>query len=696
MNALPPIPTSRQVRWNGFRTRILPVSVFIVVLAVTWVIWDEATTHRNAVGIAEGARSLVSTPANGLLQVIHVAPYQLVRAGDPLATVRTVDPRAQLDVLRMELDLTVAETRPSLAEDQALDYERVRLELFRTQTDLAVARVNLRRAENEERRSRALYEENLVSADAFDLIVQTRELHQEEVNAYSNAVAEIQSRLQSLSYLGNPDNSTAHNDELRQKLAALRADAANNQEPQTLVAPIDGLVTGIHRQPGEHYMAGEPLLTISSLQSDRIVGYLRQPYAMPIRNGQRVRVTTRETGRRQFWSEISHVGAQVEVITNTLAVLRVGALWDSGLPFVVRLPMGINLRPGEIVDLAIQRTESPESAADAIPATPVQRQRSLTPSSPADKPIVYRGMADASAAVAVGLDWMVVADDEESVLRLYHREQGGLPAAEWDLTAFLGQGANGKEADIEGSARIGDMIYWVTSHGRNAEGKFQSSRHRLFATKISIVDGRPVLVPHGQPYSALLADLTEDPRLDPFSLAAAAALPPKADGGLNLEGMCTGPQGSVLLGFRNPIPGGRALLLPLLNPSRMVLGEKAVLGTPRLLDLGGHGIRSLEQFQNNYLILAGSAKGGGQSRLYLWDGSDRDPVIVEEPALRSLNPEAIITFTSAGNTWILALSDDGTRLVQGIEAKRLEDPLLKTFRGVTFPLSLSLGSDLDI
>ena len=192
------------------------------------------------------------------------------------------------------------------------------------------------------------------------------------------------------------------------------------------------------------------------------------------------------------------MGAQVEIITNTLAVLRVDALWDSGLPFVVRLPAGTNLRPGEVVDIAIQRADSAEPARAALPIA--ERPLRNPAAELAGDLIVYRGMADASAGVAVAGKWMVVADDEESILRLYDRNQGGLPRAEWDLTSFLTFGRGGKEADIEGSAQIGDLVYWITSHGRNAEGKLQTSRHRFFATRLVIVGDQIHLTPHGRPY----------------------------------------------------------------------------------------------------------------------------------------------------------------------------------------------------
>jgi hypothetical protein len=48
---------------------------------------------------------------------------------------------------------------------------------------------------------------------------------------------------------------------------------------------------------------------------------------------------------------------------------------------------------------------------------------------------------------------------------------------------------------------------------------------------------------------------------------------------------------------RNPIPGKRALLVPLENPEEVVDGRAAKLGTPILLPLGGLGVRNIEYFE---------------------------------------------------------------------------------------------------
>src|SRR5262245_32245849 len=114
-------------------------------------------------------------------------------------------------------------------------------------------------------------------------------------------------------------------------------------------------------------------------------------------------------------------------------------------------------------------------------------------------PTTYRGMCDASAAVSLNTDLFVVANDEDNILRVYHRQPGGMPSAAFDLTSFLRIGKKSPEADIEGSATIGDRVYWITSHGRNAKGKNAPNRERFFATTFTVTNGTVKLTPLGRP-----------------------------------------------------------------------------------------------------------------------------------------------------------------------------------------------------
>jgi len=305
----------------------------------------------------------------------------------------------------------------------------------------------------------------------------------------------------------------------------------------------------------------------------------------------------------------------------------------------------------------------------------------------ADNEVVFTGMCDASGAVALSERNVLVADDEDNVLRVYDAERGGAPTSQLDLSMLLGLPRKEKkdgtmapppEVDIEAAARIADRAYFITSHGRNSAGKLKTERLRFFATNAPEHGALSVV---GAPYRDLVKDLLEEPRLAPFDLASAAERPPKAAGGLNIEGLTARVEGGLWLGFRNPIPGGRALLVPLLNPERLISGERASFGDPVTLDLAGLGVRGLSSWRGRYLIAAGAFDSASAAALFSWDGASQLGRVAV-PDLQRYNPEAL--FTPEGREQILLLSDDGSALLDGIECKRLEDSTKKRFRGLWF------------
>jgi hypothetical protein len=291
---------------------------------------------------------------------------------------------------------------------------------------------------------------------------------------------------------------------------------------------------------------------------------------------------------------------------------------------------------------------------------------------------VCSGMCDASAGVAVDTNLFAAANDEDNTLRLFRADAGGPPVATLDLSPFLGLRGRFPETDVEGAAWLGERIYWITSHGCSHEGKYRPNRHRFFATVVRHTDAGARLVPVGAPYSYLLGDMLRDARLRPFNLGVAAGRAPKARGGLNIEGLCATAEGHLLIGFRNPIPNGRALLVPLLNPAEVVAGRPARLGAPVLLDLGGLGVRDLGCAQKKILILAGPYNSERSFRLFTWAGGDAVPEPVAGLDFGKLNPEALVFFP--GEARFLVLSDDGTLKVQGVDCKRLTDPSQRRFR----------------
>lgn len=285
----------------------------------------------------------------------------------------------------------------------------------------------------------------------------------------------------------------------------------------------------------------------------------------------------------------------------------------------------------------------------------------------------YEGLCDASAAVALDARHFVVADDEHNRLTVYRR---GEPKAVREIAVgdFL---KADKESDLEGAARVGQRIYWIGSHARNSAGKRREDRQRFFATSLDGATVKPV----GQPYRDLLADLLAAPSLAALPLADAAQRPAEAKDGFNIEGLAAAPDGSLLIGLRNPVPAGRALLVPLLNPADLVEGRgPAKFGTPLRLDLGGRGVRDIERVGQGYLIVAGPTGDDGSFALYRWSGQAQQAPVQLPLDLGSLRPEALFAWPDGQLT---LLSDDGGVNI-GKQACKDADPSHRGFRSLDF------------
>jgi hypothetical protein len=300
-------------------------------------------------------------------------------------------------------------------------------------------------------------------------------------------------------------------------------------------------------------------------------------------------------------------------------------------------------------------------------------------------PKTFQGMCDASGGVALTEDLIVVADDETNILRIYSKEKGGAPVSQIHLNSFLQAGIRNPEGDLEAAAKVGDVIYWISSHARNKNGKPRESRDRFFATKIITTNAQPTLQLIGRPYRDLLRDLIAAPQLKKFNLAEASLRAPKEDGALNIEGLCAGPDGSVLIGFRNPVPKGKALIVPFLNPADVIsLKARPRLGEPLLIDLEGHAVRDMLSHDGVIYIISGSPGVGGHEKLFVWDGKSSTPESLGTFHPHGGNPEALLE-VPGHKSKLYMLTDEGTRQAGGAECKDLPFER-RTFRGFTVKL----------
>lgn len=311
----------------------------------------------------------------------------------------------------------------------------------------------------------------------------------------------------------------------------------------------------------------------------------------------------------------------------------------------------------------------------------------------AEEVLIYYGMSDASAAVAMGEEMFVVADDEDNVLRIYKTNQPSLPVFSYDLTSFLGIEPGHPEADIEGATMLDDTIYWITSHGRNIDGKIRSNRYRFFAVKVKVQNQNVTIGPVGSPcrtlvHSLLKAENMRYPGLDQATRFDAKKLTkqqrknlaPK-ETGLNIEGLCASADGNTIyIGFRNPRPSSKAIVVPLNNPKQVIEKQQPpVFADPLLWDLKGYGIRSMEysHFHKAYFIIAGPHNDDpAQFVLFRWSGKKNEQPRFARVISADFNPEALVVFRNSPK--LLLLSDDGSLAVDVSDASEcMQDRLRK-------------------
>jgi hypothetical protein len=328
----------------------------------------------------------------------------------------------------------------------------------------------------------------------------------------------------------------------------------------------------------------------------------------------------------------------------------------------------------------------------------------------------HTGASDASTAIAVSSDYMLVADNEDQMIRLYDRNKSGLPLNHGDTTFDFTDdleptdfdGGEPREVDIEASTRIGNRIYWLGSHSNSKSGNIRENRYRLFSTDLTGADAGATLsfVRH---YDNLRSDLIQwdidtDQGLKLADSAAEGVPPEEPKGrGFNIEGFALAPGSTTTayIAFRAPITLTKGLIVPITNLPSLVTdppaASSATFGDPIKLDLGGCGIRGIERNANDeYLIIAGPAGGPGEPEactgfaLYTWTGDAMDaptPLPTDLSALQSRGSfEGIVDLPSPlpldGSQPIQLLVDNGDTdwYDNGTRSKDLSESNYQKFR----------------
>jgi multidrug resistance efflux pump len=287
--------------------------------------------------------------------------------------------RAQLVPAQESMLADIAASEQNRAEEErrfAVDVERARLDILGLKAQIAADQITLENLAAEvkiatdllSKKAIAPYEmektQSLYNATATKVLETQKQLVQAELQ-----LKQTQERQDAFA-LQNPLHPSVD-----AALEAIRKEAAVQEKLMeelmvqrkglVITAPIEGTVVQIlaranelalHRagedvlrKAGEAIMAGQPIMTIAQGKPKEIIGYASERQLGQIRPGARVELIKKTAPAQIAKSEVTYIGPVVEQMPARLWPNPNTPQW--GLPFLVKVPDGMELTAGEVVGI---------------------------------------------------------------------------------------------------------------------------------------------------------------------------------------------------------------------------------------------------------------------------------------------------------------------------------------------------------
>ncbi len=381
------ITTPMMHRWRRFRYSVLPAIAFTGLAALTLFLWDYRGQVANAVGEVEAVRLDVSTAIDGTLVPLVEGPHQWtlfdsITKGQVLARLDPEPANQELETLRRELvqiekELGAAEeqyafSKVGIKQEHFWDkvraywqYERRELLIANMKVDIEAARIELLRY-----KARVGYLKPLVGSGAIaeaqlveeQLLARETERRIEELEATLRQTVIQQDRAAQV-VQRYPDPEFPDLLKITAPIVAkLDVQESRIQELRIRIrglevrSPIEGTIAAVYTWPNQNVTAGEPILTVAADHGRYIVSYVRQDQGIRPELNTAVQVRLRIPGAEAVAAKVERVGPQFEAIP--LSHLREPNTPEWGLPVRISLPKGLDVRPGEMVDITFTSSNS--------------------------------------------------------------------------------------------------------------------------------------------------------------------------------------------------------------------------------------------------------------------------------------------------------------------------------------------------
>ena len=389
----------KRIGISNLRLHLLPVFVWLGALACVVALFHHRSQRFEVLGFAQGQVHQIAATCMGRLKSVPLQLFDEVRKGDIVAVIDTVldnenlgaqlaTAKAETQHLRAEL---VSAQERLLAEAANLETDRIASQR-RFSVDVENSRLRILELKTVLETDRIMLEDLQLNTRIFtaqSISDQNDATHYELQRAkveYSALAKKIEENERLLEQ-ANQDLKQAQqrHDEFAQRqlqhppvdgaLEVIRR-AIRVQEllvegllarrvPLVLRSPIDGVVVQLHgrardvvlrrpgefvlRRPGEVVLAGDPILTISEVESREIIAYASQKQLSGVREGIAVQLVKNTEPAQIARSQVTYLAPTLERMPEWLWQTPTIPQW--GYPMRIEIPPGLKLMPGEVVGI---------------------------------------------------------------------------------------------------------------------------------------------------------------------------------------------------------------------------------------------------------------------------------------------------------------------------------------------------------
>ncbi|MBD3367350.1 MAG: HlyD family efflux transporter periplasmic adaptor subunit [Candidatus Eisenbacteria bacterium] len=279
------------------------VMVVAAAAAVGLVLWltvfrDDANRDELAAsGTVEATEARLGFQATGRVDSITVREGDRVGVGDKLASLDRTQALAHLDQARAQVEAARSALDELERGPRPEEVAQARAARDVTEQQLTDARRNLERTTN-------LFEGGAVSEEQYEKAQVAFDISQSR-----HEQAEAQLKL--VEDGPRSERIEAQRAQLRQAEAGLRVAQATIANMR-VVAPIDGIVTVRHREPGETVPAGSPVLTVMNPDDRWVRIFVREDRIGAVKIGATAHIRTDTYPEREYKGEVTFIASEAE------------------------------------------------------------------------------------------------------------------------------------------------------------------------------------------------------------------------------------------------------------------------------------------------------------------------------------------------------------------------------------------------